>query len=214
METEEQELEALKKWWDENGRTVVIGIVLGLGAVFGWTTYQQQLESEAETLSISYQQILEAASEGAHGAVRAQAASIIESAPKSGYAALGSLLAARSAYEEQDIDGAKNHLFWVIQNAEKSQLKDVARIRLARVLIEENRLGEAKSNLDAIENEAFTPSADEIRGDILLLEGDVDGARDAYQRTLGADNISNATRSRVQMKLDDLGVSNENQSTS
>ena len=214
METEEQELEALKSWWNENGRTVVIGVVLGLGGVFGWTTYQQKLASDAEALSITYQQIIEAASQDQHDAVRAQAVSIIESSPKSGYAALGALLAAKSAYAQKDIDGVKNHLFWVVQNAEKTQLKDVARIRLARVLIEENRLGEARSNLDAVENEAFAPNVDEIRGDIRLLEGDVTGARDAYQRTLNADNVPSETRSRVQMKMDDLGVDNENRSTS
>ena len=93
METAEQELEALKKWWGENGRTVVIGVLLGLGGVFGWTTYQQRLEANAEALSIIYQQIIEAVSQGQHGAVRAQAASLIESSPKSGYAALGALLA-------------------------------------------------------------------------------------------------------------------------
>ena len=209
METAEQELEALKKWWGENGRTVVIGVLLGLGGVFGWTTYQQRLEANAEALSIIYQQIIEAVSQGQHGAVRAQAASLIESSPKSGYAALGALLAAKSAYAQKDLDGAKNSLFWVIQNAEKTGLKDIARIRLARVLIEENRLNEAKQNLDGVENPSFSPTVNEIRGDIRLMEGDVEGAREAYQRTLNAENASGTTRERVRMKMDDLGTHDE-----
>lgn len=212
METAEQELEALKSWWNENGRTVIIGIVLGLGGVFGWTTYQQRLESNAEALSITYQQIMDAASQDQHDAVRALATSIIESSPKSGYAALGALLAAKSAYVQKDLDGAKNNLFWVIQNADKKSLKDVARIRLARVLIEENRLNEAKANLDGVENQSFSPTVNEIRGDIRLIEGDVAGALEAYRRVLGADNVSSATRERVQMKADDLGADNENRS--
>lgn len=212
METAEQELEALKSWWNENGRTVIIGIVLGLGGVFGWTTYQQRLESNAEALSMTYQQIMDAASQDQHDAVRALASSIIESSPKSGYAALGALLAAKSAYAQKDLDGAKNDLFWVIQNADKESLKDVARIRLARVLIEENRLNEAKANLDGVENQSFSPTVNEIRGDIRLIEGDVAGALEAYRRVLGADNVSSATRERVQMKADDLGADNENRS--
>jgi len=214
LDTAEQELEALKTWWDENGRTVIIGVVLGLGGVFGWTTYQGQLKANAEALSISYQQIVDAASQDQHDAVRAQATSLIESSPKSGYAALGALLAAKSAYAQKDLDGTKNDLFWVIQNAEKTNLKDVARIRLARVLIEENRLKEALANLDAVESQGFALSVNEARGDIRLIEGDVAGAREAFERTLNADNVSGATRERVQMKIDDLGVENENRSTS
>lgn len=212
MDTAEQELEALKQWWNENGRTVVIGIVLGLGGVFGWTTYQQRLEANAEALSAMYQQIIDATSEGQHDVVRAQAAAIIESSPKSGYAVLGSLLAARSAYAQKDLDAAKNHLFWVIQNADKPTFKDVARIRLARVLVEENRLNEARANLDGVEARSFSPTVDEIRGDIRMIEGDIAGAREAYRRILSADNVSSATRERVQMKVDDLGTGNENQS--
>lgn len=212
METAEQELEALKSWWKENGRTVIIGVVLGLGGVFGWTTYQQRLVSNAEAMSITYQQLMDAASQDQHGAVRALASSIIESSPKSGYAALGALLAAKSAYAQKDLDGAKNNLFWVIQNADKKAFKDVARIRLARVLIEENRLNEAKANLDGVENQSFSPTVNEIRGDILLIEGDVAGALEAYRHVLGADNVSSATRERVQMKVDDMGADNENRS--
>lgn len=212
MDTAEQELEALKQWWNENGRTVVIGIVLGLGGVFGWTTYQQRLEANAEALSVMYQQIIDAASEDQHEIVRAQASAIIESSPKSGYAVLGALLAARSAYAQKDLDAAKNHLFWVIQNADKPTFKDVARIRLARVLVEENRLNEARANLDGVETRSFSPTVDEIRGDIRMIEGDIAGAREAYRRTLSADNVSSATRERVQMKVDDLGTGNENQS--
>lgn len=212
METAEQELEALKKWWDENGRTVVIGVVLGLGGVLGWNTYQQRQEAKAEALSITYQQIIDAVSQDQHGAVRAQAASLIETSPESGYAVLGALLAAKSAYAQKDLDGAKNSLFWVIQNARKSGLKDVARIRLARVLIEENRLNEAKRNLDGVENPSFEPTVNEIRGDIRLIEGDVAGAREAYRRTLSSDDVTGATRERVQMKMDDLGTHDESSS--
>ncbi|MDX1514038.1 MAG: tetratricopeptide repeat protein [Gammaproteobacteria bacterium] len=213
METAEQELEALKQWWNENGRTLVVGVVLGLGGVFGWTTYQGKLEADAEALSIIYQQVVDAASEDQHEAVRAQATSIMESSPESGYASLGALLAAKSAYQQKDLDGAKNYLFWIVQNAGQSNVRDVARIRLARILVEEKLFDEVESNLNAVENQTFSPTVNEIRGDMRLIQGDVAGAREAYESTLNSDNVSGATRTRVQMKLDDLGIADDERTT-
>ena len=213
METAEQELEALKQWWNENGRTLMVGVVLGLGGVFGWTTYQGKLEADAEALSIIYQQVVDAASEDQHEAVRAQATSIMESSPESGYASLGALLAAKSAYQQKDLDGAKNYLFWIVQNAGQSNVRDVARIRLARILVEEKLFDEVESNLNAVENQTFSPTVNEIRGDMRLIQGDVAGAREAYESTLNSDNVSGATRTRVQMKLDDLGIADDERTT-
>lgn len=213
METAEQELEALKEWWKENGRTVVIGVVLGLGSVFGWTSWQAHQRSQSEELSVSYQQIIDAATESRHDKVQELASSMAESAPKSGYAALGNLIAAKSAYEQNDLNSAKQLLDWVIQNADKTSVKDVARIRMARLLIQENNLDQALAIVGTVENSAFEPSVNEIRGDVAFIRGDMAGAREAYRRTLNAESVSAATRARVQMKIDDLGIGDEDQTT-
>ena len=92
-------------------------------------------------------------------------------------------------------------------------MRDVARIRLARILVEQRLFDEAESNLNAVENTTFTPAVDEIRGDMRLIRGDVAGAREAYESTLNSENVSGATRSRVRMKLDDLGVADDDRTT-
>lgn len=204
METPEQELEALKSWWQENGRSIVVGLVLGVGGVLGWTSWQKHVQSKAEDASMVYQQITEAADQNRHDEVRARAATLVDTYPDSGYAVLAALLAARSAVIAGDASEARENLGWVIANANETSFRDVARLRLARLLAAENSLDQALATLDAVESEAFSASAKEIRGDVLLARGDADAARRAYLEALSGDGLSGAARSRVQMKLDDL----------
>lgn len=208
METPEQELEALKNWWNENGRTLVLGVAIGLGGIAGWTWWQDHLRTQAEEASQIYQKLTGDAAAGKHDAVRSQAAAILESYPKSGYAALAALIAAKSAFEENDFDEARRRLEWVIDNSDSTSFKDMARLRLARILIEEEKLDEAMAVVESAEQEAFGASANEIRGDILITQGNTQGAREAYLQALGSDVLNGAMRSRVQMKLDDLGSGN------
>ncbi len=205
METPEQELEALKSWWKENGRALVVGVSIGLAGVFGWTWWQDHLRTQAEEASIIYQGLVEDAAADRHETVRAQAAEIVQNYPKTGYAPLASLLAARSAFEENDFDDAKSRLHWVIENSDNTSFKDLARLRLARILTAEDKLDEAMSVVDTVEQEAFSVGANEIRGDIEIARGNDEGAREAYLQALTSGGISGSTRSRVQMKLDDLG---------
>ena len=207
METPEQELEALKSWWNENGRTLVVGVAIGLGGVFGWTWWQDHLRSQAEEASQIYQRVLENAAAEMHDPVREQAAEIIRSYPKTGYAALASLLAAKSAFLENDFEGAKRQLEWVIENADSASFRDLARLRLAHILIDQDMLDEAMGTIESVEQQAFRAGADEIRGDIQIARGDAEGARESYLRALGSGAVSGPTRARVQMKLDDLGSS-------
>ncbi len=207
METPEQELEALKSWWSENGRTLVLGIAIGLGGVFGWTWWQNHLRAQAEEASLIYQKLTEDVTADRHDSVRTQAAAIIKTYPKSGYAALAAMLAAKSAFEEKDFNEAKRQLQWIIKNSDKTSFRDVARIRLTRILVQEDKLDEAMTVLESVEEEAFGASASELRGDVLITKGDREGAREAYLKALTSNAISGPTRSRVQMKLDDLGSS-------
>lgn len=207
METPEQELEALKSWWQENGRSIVVGLVLGVGGVLGWTSWQKHVQSKAEDASVMYQQITDDAEQDKHDAVRARAATLVETYPDSGYAALAALLAARSAVAAGNVADAQARLGWVIANAGETSFRDVARLRLARLLAAENALDRALTTLDAVESEAFAGSAKEIRGDVLLAKGDADAARQAYLEALAGDGLTGPARSRVQMKIDDLGGS-------
>ena len=92
MDSEQEELEALHKWWKENGRAVAIGLVLGLGGVFGWTTWQARVEAAAEEQSVAYQNLADTAALGNHAEAVPLADEIIAAAPASEYAALAALV--------------------------------------------------------------------------------------------------------------------------
>jgi predicted negative regulator of RcsB-dependent stress response len=206
VDTEQEELEALKKWWAENGRVVVIGLVLGLGSVFGWTTWQSRVEASAEQLSVVYQNMVEMAASDEHGDAVKQADGIIAEHPGSEYAALAGLLGAKSALAIDMPADAKRLLEWVIANAGRAELKDVARIRKARLLLDEGQGDAGLAVIEQVDGAAFFAAIEELRGDILVESRNAEAAAKAYESALASNTLSGSMRARVQMKLDDLGI--------
>jgi predicted negative regulator of RcsB-dependent stress response len=207
VDTEQDELEALQKWWKENGRAVVVGLILGLGGVFGWTTWQARVEATAEQASIVYQSMADMAAADDHQEALLRVAQIIQDHPDSEYAALAALMGAKSAMAVGRADEATGLLDWVIANAGREEIRDVARIRSARLLLGEGKSDAGLQVLASIKTPAFAATVEEIRGDILSDTGEKDGAARAYELALASDSITSGTRARVQMKLDDIGRS-------
>ena len=207
MDTEQEELEALQKWWKENGRAVVVGLVLGLGGVFGWTAWQSRAEATAERVSIDYQSMVEMAASDDHAEALLRADQIIRDQPDSEYAALAGLLGAKSAFAIGRTDDANRLLGWVVENARRAELQDVARIRSVRLLLDQGEPDAALAMLAEVGTSAFATIVAELRGDILIGDRQSEAAAKAYQTALASDSMTSATRARLQMKLDDLGHS-------
>jgi predicted negative regulator of RcsB-dependent stress response len=207
VDSEQEELEALQKWWKENGRAVVVGLVLGLGGVFGWTTWQARVEATAEQVSIVYQSMADMAAADDHQEALLRADQIIQDHPDSEYAALAGLMGAKSAASMGRADEARRLLDWVIGNASREEIRDIARIRSARLLLDGGKGDAGLQLLATINTPAFAATVEEIRGDILVDSGAKDDAAKAYELALASDSITSGTRERVQMKLDDIGQS-------
>ncbi len=205
MDTEQEELEALQKWWNENGRAVVVGLVLGLGGVFGWTTWQSRAEAAAERVSVVYQSMVEMAAADDHVEAVLRADQIMQDHPDSEYAALAGLLGAKSAFAAGRADDANRLLGWVIGNADRAELRDAARIRSAQLLLDEGKRDTGLEVLAEITTPAFAATVEELRGDIFVGNSEIDAAAKAYQAALASGSIASGMRARVQMKLDDLG---------
>ena len=117
METDEQTLEEIKKWWKEHGRTVIAGVVLGLGTVIGWTTWKSHQEAKSEELSLRYQALVDTAAQENRTDAMLLADAIIADQPESSYAALSALVAAHSAFKNKDLNRARDYLQWAVDNA-------------------------------------------------------------------------------------------------
>lgn len=203
-ETEEQQVEALKQWWAENGRAVILGIVLGLGGIFGWRAWQGQQQAAAEDASSDYTAMMQTLEQTDQGeAFLAAVKTMKDDHGGTTYAAMASLAEARFHVENEDLDAAAKALRWTIDEGAFAEVKSIARLRLARLLNAQGKPAEALKMLDKVQPEAYAGMADEIRGDIHLAAGELVKAREAYQRasesgspTLSAD--------KLQMKIDDL----------
>ena len=202
---DDEDLAKLKAWWKENGRSIVVGVVLGLGGMVGWNFWQDHRETQSEEASEMYAGILEAAAEERHDDVRAQAALLLAEFPDSGYATLAALIASASAAAQGQPAEARQRLAWIEEHAPRDGYRDLARIRLARVLLDEDDPQAALDALDRVGSDAFDAVTGELRGDIHRVQGAPEEARAAYQAVLAGEATLPSARTRVRMKLDDLG---------
>ena len=199
-ESEKEQIEALKKWWQDNGRVIVVGLVLGLGGVLGWRSWQGYQVSRAEQASAMFELVLGQTDRGNLEQAQAQGNNLVEQFPDSGYASLTALILAKTAHEQARLAEAKQHLRWVVDHGDRRELKLIARLRLGRLLRDEGDYDAALALLTDTGAGTFRALFEEARGDIFLVQGKDADARDAYQRAM-----AEGSNSRVATKLDDLG---------
>jgi len=204
-ETEEEQVEAIKKWWAENGRAIIFGILIGGGAIFGWRWLDSYQLQQAQYASVAYQRILDEYNKGNAGQVDAGVQSLREDYASTPYPALASLIAAKLAVDADNLDGAVEALRWAMENSPEQDVRYIATLRLSRVLSAQKNHSDAFNVLDREFPVAYTALVEEVRGDILVAQGNPALARAAYARAQAA-NPGRGSSSLLQMKLDDLAV--------
>lgn len=203
-ETEEQQVEALKRWWADNGRAVMFGIGLGLVLIFGWRAWQGYKASVAQEASSAYTRVMESLEKDDNGEeFLNQVGALKKEHGGSSYAAMASLAEARYHVEQNDLDSAEESLRWTVDQGAFKEIKSIARLRLARVLNAQGEHDDALKVLDKVNSEAYSGLVDEIRGDIHLDSGDAAQALAAYKRAKES-GASTGSAETLQMKLDDL----------
>jgi predicted negative regulator of RcsB-dependent stress response len=201
--TEEQQVEALKKWWKANAGAVIIGVTIGLGVIFGWQYWRGYQQSQAEQASLQYETLSQALEKTDFQKVHEQGQVLLEQFPDSFYAALTAFKLARLAVEEGNTEAAIQQLQWVVEHADQEAIKDIARLRLARVLLAAGRNADAQARLDQLTSAKFASELEELKGDLYLALNEPAKARAAYQNALSA----GSSNPLLQMKLDNLPAS-------
>ncbi len=194
--TEEQQAEAIKRFFRENGTTIVVGAVLGLGGLYGWKAYNQSQIDSAEAASEAFTQVVESDD------VLAKSDAFVAANADSNYAVLAAFVAAKEAIDKDDLKLAAEKLTWAADNVANAELKATALLRLARVQASQSQYEQALATLAKPMPEAFKAQLAEIQGDIYLAQGDKDKARSAYQSALEA--AKGNSNPMLQIKLDDL----------
>ncbi len=184
--TEEEQVEALRRWWQENGRSTIVAIIVALGIGFGWQGFKQYNEERSEGASDLYQRMLQAFSTpalpGAQQEVAVQLAQQLKSEYEgSSYAQFAALQLASTAVGENDLSGAETELRWVLGKADAgSDIARIAQLRLARVLAAQGQQEQALGMLAEVDAGPYGASYALARGDILLSLGREDEALEAY----------------------------------
>jgi len=201
-ETEEQQVEALKTWWAENGRAVIAGVVLGVAVIGGWTFWQNHTEMKTVAASDVFTRALEAADQADANATLNLADEVQSDNSGHLYASYASFAAARVAVENNDLDEAASRLEWVVENAPQDDVKLIAQVRLARVY---GANGDPSAGLAVLPEsfpDSFVGLVEEARGDLHVLAGDEDAARTAYQAAAASEYVAN--REGLTMKMNEL----------
>lgn len=201
-ETEEQQVEALKRWWKENRNSTIAGLLTAIIGISGfnlWKDHQQEQKLAASTL---YDEVLVAMQQGKYDSVEKLQQRLAQDYSSSAYAAYASLLLAKSKVTQDDLDGAQVVLQELLKTAGNSEIGHVARIRLVKIM---QAKGEFEQGLQLIAEadttaEGFAPTYDELTGDLYVALDRLGEARTAYQRALRAGLRSPL----LQFKLDDI----------
>jgi predicted negative regulator of RcsB-dependent stress response len=201
-ETDEEKVEAIKRWWKENGFAVVAGIVIGLGGIVGWRYWGDYRDSVAGQASAVFDQVLINAATGQTEAVVAQARMLKNDYSATPYAALASLVEAKTLYEAGQAEDAMAALTRMIGVAPDPALARIAALRLARIQVGQGQLDEAaKTVADHDTSPDFAGEFAAVRGDIAAARGDYAAARQAYEKAI-ADGTGFSQL--IRLKLDNL----------
>jgi len=197
-ETEEEQIEAIKQWWEENGKSVVIGLGIAIVGIFSWHGWGSYQETQANKASAKYFDMVEKLEDVAYG--EKAGAELTEDYATTPYASLASLQLAKVYVDAGENDKAITQFRSVVEHA-SGELQHIGRLRLARLLRDKGELDEALMLLASVEQEAFVGLYADVIGDIYVAKGMPEKAAASYQKAI-ADGAMQ--KDWAQMKLDAL----------
>lgn len=202
---EQEQIDSIKTWWKMYGNLVTGAVTVACLLVIGWQGWNWYQRNQAAQASAIYGVLEQAVAMRDAQKVKAAAGELTEKFGGTSYAALGALLAAKQSFDAGDLKTAKVQLGWAAEHG-KDEMRDVARLRLAAVLLDEKAYDEALKQLDAAHSPAFDARFLELKGDTLVAQGKNPEARTAYRAAQAKNEGKNGAGGQLlQQKLDKLG---------
>lgn len=206
-ETEEQQVEAIKQFWKENGTAIILGAVIGFGALFGWNYYQDHKTRQGELASLAYSEILTLSEQGSsdNSELVSKVETIRAEHAASSYASLAAMKLAETFASDNKFEEAAEQLQWVVDQSNDT-FESIAQLRLARVQLQLEKFSDAIATADSIDEPAFKANALLVKAEALIAQGKNDEAKSVLIAARDAGN--GAVSPLLQMRISEFGIDN------
>ncbi len=198
---ENEQVDALKNFFAQNGKALVIGVVIGIGALAGWRYWSNHQDDSGRETSAAYQQISTALDSSKPETLTAAAKFAEENSNT--YGAIASMDLAKRYVDANQLDKAVARLQNGLKDVKDANLQAVINLRLARIQLQQKKPDEALKTLDQVTSASWAAMVADVRGEALLSKGDAQGAREAWQQGSEANGAA-ALKDMLQMKINNL----------
>ncbi|AMB76737.1 YfgM family protein [Pantoea ananatis] len=198
---ENEQVDALRRFFANNGKALAVGVVIGIAALGGWRYWSSHQQDSAKTVSAEYQKVTRAMQAGKPETL--EAVNTFASENSNTYGALAALDLAKQYVDSDQLDKAATLLQNGLKDTKDANLQAVINLRLARIQLQQNQADAALKTLDSVKGDGWTAIVADIRGEALLSKGDKQGARDAWSKGVESD-ASPALKQMMQMKMNNL----------
>lgn len=204
--TEAEQLEAIKAWWQRHQRMISFVLSIVLVSVAGYKCWHWHSEKMAGQASASYERLMAASSAQDNKAIEAYSKTLIQDYPKTVYADAAELVLASHWVSLDKWDEARHVLEHVALHATMPALQQVARIRLARILIEQKAFDKALGYLDQMDSSVYKPLVDELKGDVYVATGRYPEADVLYSEARDEAKVRGIGNLFLDMKANELAA--------
>lgn len=205
-ETEEEQIDAIKRWWKENGKSIVLGFVLGIGGIGGFRYWQSNVEEQAKIGSMHFEEVV-ALSVKDKKVFDVKLDEVKTQHSGKSYADLSAFVAAKKLVDEKDYKAAKQQLEWIVQNSSHKSFEHVARIRLVKIMLQLNETKEALDLIKDLKSTGFESTYAELRGDVYAALHEYAKSKAEYQVALNKLNSGDRRGAAIEMKSNNLPAS-------
>jgi len=207
--TEEEQVEALKRWWEKNGKFVILGGIVIISSVIGQQVWNNYKVSTLTKASAQYDVLMEELESDKVDSVVQRGETLIKNHADLPYSILSALAIAKVKVEAGDNAAAADKLRWALANAKQEEIQHIVRIRLAKVLMAQGKLDEALTLANFPQQGDFRSQYTIVKGDIHYKKGEIGSAKTAYRSALDDSKLGSQIRGFLQIKLDDIGGSGD-----
>jgi len=198
---EEQEINQLKDWWKENGKTIIVAFILGVGGMFGWRYWQAHQAEQIAQASAQYDALIYSAQQDKQ-AKKANIEQFVQANSKTAYAVFALLDEAKKATEKQDFAAAEVNLNQALTQSQDEVLMSIVALRLSAVQFQLGQLDNALTTLNQVKGESFNARKAILTGDIQIVKGDKVAAKNNFEQA--QQSGSQLEQQMAKMKLNNL----------